>query len=62
MAHWHESIVFGQKLAGSTTDPRAPTPNASLKWRTNGRLLDPVWWYAVHFCQPRPGVLPLVPA
>ena len=36
-------------------------PNTSLEARPNGRPPGPVWRYAVHFRQPGPGVLPLVP-
>ena len=37
-------------------------PNHSLKRSANGRPPGPVWWYAVHFHQPGPGVLPSSPA
>jgi hypothetical protein len=33
-------------------------PNPSLKRSANGRPPGPGWWYAVHFHQPGPGVLP----
>ena len=36
-------------------------PNPSLKGSTNGGPPGPVWWYAVHFHQPGPGVPPLAP-
>ena len=39
-----------------------PRPNPSLKRSANGRPPGPGWWYAVHFHQPGPGVLPLSPA
>jgi hypothetical protein len=41
---------------------RAARPNHSLKRSANGRPPGPGWWYAVHFHQPGPGVLPLSPA
>ena len=34
-------------------------PNPSLNRSANGRPPGPGWWYAVHFHQPGPGVLPL---
>jgi hypothetical protein len=37
-------------------------PNPSLKRSANGRPPGPAWWYAVHFHQSGPGVLPLSPA
>ena len=37
-------------------------PNPSLKRSPNGRPPGPVWWYAVHFHQPGPGVPPSGPA
>ena len=37
-------------------------PNPSLKRSANGRLSGTVWRYAVHFRQPWPGVLPVLPA
>ena len=43
-------------------DVRRVTPNPSLKRSANGRPPGPGWWYAVHFHQPGPGVLPLSPA
>ena len=36
-------------------------PNPSVEARPNGRPPGPGWWYAVHFHQPGPGVLPSVP-
>jgi hypothetical protein len=36
--------------------------NPSLKRSANGRPPGPGWWYAVHFHQPGPGVLPSSPA
>jgi hypothetical protein len=41
---------------------RAVMPNTSLKRSANGRPPGPGRWYAVHFHQPGPGVLPLSPA
>jgi hypothetical protein len=41
---------------------RAARPNPSLKRSANGRPPGPGWWYAVHFHQPGPSVLPLSPA
>ena len=46
-----------QRTAGA-----APLPNPSLKRSANGRPPGPVWWYAVHFHQSGPGVLPSSPA
>jgi hypothetical protein len=37
-------------------------PNPSLKRSANGRPPGPGWWYAVHFHQPGPGVLPSSPS
>ena len=37
------------------------TPNPSFEARPNGRPPGPGRRYAVHFRQPGPGVLPLVP-
>jgi hypothetical protein len=39
----------------------AATPNPSLKWSTNGTPPGPGRQYAVHCCQPGPGVVPLSP-
>ncbi|CAD5374849.1 hypothetical protein RA210_U70165 [Rubrivivax sp. A210] len=40
----------------------AVKPNLSLKRSASGRPPGPGWWwYAVHFRQPGPGVLPLSP-
>ena len=36
----------------------AALPNPSLNRSANGRPPGPGWWYAVHFHQPGPGVLP----
>ena len=36
--------------------------NPSVKLSTNGMPPGPGWWYAVHFHQPGPGVMPLAPA
>ena len=41
---------------------RDALPNPSLKRSANGRPPGPIWKYAVHFRQPRPGVLPAPPA
>jgi hypothetical protein len=41
---------------------RRTRPNPSLKRSANGRPPSPGRWYAVHFHQPGPGVLPLSPA
>ena len=41
---------------------RALRPNPSLKRSANGRPPGPAWWYAVHFHQSGPSVLPLAPA
>ena len=41
---------------------RSALPNPSLKRSANGKPPGPVWWYAVHFRQPGPGVLPSAPA
>ena len=40
----------------------AALPNPSLKRSANGRPPGPGRWYAVHFHQPGPGVLPSSPA
>ena len=42
--------------------PAPAWPNPSFKRSANGRPPGPGWWYAVHFHQPGPGVLPLSPA
>ena len=49
-----------QQLKG-TGFPSAVRPNPSLEARPNGRPPGPGRRYAVHFRQPGPGVLPLVP-
>ena len=36
-------------------------PNPSLNRSADGRPPGPGWWYAVHFHQPGPGVLPSAP-
>ena len=36
-------------------------PNPSFEARPNGKPPGPGWWYGVHFHQPGPGTLPLVP-
>ena len=52
-------VVFGTSKEGSPL--RAVLPNPSLEARPNGRPPGPGRRYAVHFRQPGPGVLPLVP-
>ena len=56
----------GSTISGMKNHPsgkrRARMPNPSLKRSANGRPPGPVWRYAVHFRQPGPGVLPLLPA
>jgi hypothetical protein len=46
---------------GQVCCPPPAWPNPSLKGSANGRLPGPGWWYAVHFHQPGPGVLPSSP-
>ena len=41
---------------------QAAWPNPSVNRSANGRPPSPGRWYAVHFRQPGPGVLPLAPA
>jgi hypothetical protein len=44
---------------GQVCCPPPAWPNPSLKGSANGRPPGPGWWYAVHFHQPGPGILPL---
>ena len=52
-------VAFGTRKEGSPQP--AVLPNPSLEARPNGRPPGPGRRYAVHFRQPGPGVLPLVP-
>ena len=56
------SGVTGPWQAHHPRSPLAVLPNPSLKRSANGRPPGPGWWYAVHFHQPGPGVLPSSPA
>jgi hypothetical protein len=60
---WAIGTVNVQAHSISAKLCRSPAePNQSLKLSPNGRPPGPGWWYAVHFHQPGPGVLPSVPA
>ena len=55
----HRAVAVVHRAPGLALQPT--TPNPSFEARPNGKPPGPAWRYAVHFRQPGPGVLPLVP-
>jgi hypothetical protein len=59
--HFINQIQSVHFVTKSGVAAESPPPNPSLNLSSNGMSPGPVWRYAVHFRQPGPGAMPLLP-